>query len=73
MICWYNDNELYSNHWDLCTAEDDMDDKIIHCPLRAGRRKFIKELKIPNYLPTVGDIPNYLPTVGDIKKTTYPR
>jgi hypothetical protein len=51
ITCQYNGNDLYSNHWDLCTVEEDMDDRIIFCPIRAGRKKFVKELKIPNYLP----------------------
>ena len=53
LTCQYNGNDLYSNHWDLCTVEEGLDDRVINCPIRAGRRKFVKELKIPNYLPKV--------------------
>ena len=54
LACQYNGNDLYSNHWDLCAIEDDdAEDRVINCPIRAGRRKFVKELKIPNYLPKV--------------------
>ena len=53
LTCQYNGNDLYSNHWDLCTVEDGLDDRVINCPIRVGRRKFVKELKIPNYLPKV--------------------
>lgn len=49
--CQYNGNDLYSNQWDLCTVEEGTDDRIIYCPVRPGRRKFVKNLKIPNYLP----------------------
>lgn len=51
--CQYNGNDLYSNQWDLCTVEEGTDDRIIYCPVRPGRRKFVKNLKIPNYLPKV--------------------
>lgn len=51
LTCQYNGKDLYSNHWDLCTVEDGHDERVINCPIRAGRRKFVKELKIPNYLP----------------------
>jgi len=53
LTCQYNGNDLYSNHWDLCTVEEGQDDRVINCPIRVGRRKFVKELKIPNYLPKV--------------------
>jgi len=51
--CQYNGRDLYSNHWDLCTVEDGQQDRVIRCPIRVGPRKFVKELKIPNYLPKV--------------------
>lgn len=51
LTCQYNGRDLYSNHWDLCTVEDGADDRVINCPIRVGKRKFVKELKIPNYLP----------------------
>ena len=51
--CSYNGKELYSNHWDLCTVEEGMDDRIIFCPITQGKKKFVKDLKIPNYLPKV--------------------
>ena len=53
LTCQYNGNELYSNSWDLCTVEDGEPDRVIFCPIKAGRRKFVKPLKIPNYLPKV--------------------
>lgn len=54
LTCQYNGNDLYSNHWELCTVEEGTGDQVIHCPLRKGKRKFVKTLKIPNYLPKVG-------------------
>ena len=51
--CSYNGKELYKNHWELCTVEEGMDDRIIFCPIAAGKHKFVKDLKIPNYLPKV--------------------
>jgi len=53
LTCQYNGKDLYSNHWDLCAVEDGLEDRVIHCPIRVGRRRFVKELKIPNYLPKV--------------------
>ncbi|ELU11386.1 hypothetical protein CAPTEDRAFT_221728 [Capitella teleta] len=49
--CSYNGKELYSNHWDLCTVEEGMDDRIIFCPIGVGKQKFVKNLEIPSYLP----------------------
>lgn len=51
LTCQYNGNDLYSNHWDLCTADEGTEDRIIICPIRTGKKKFVKNLKIPNYLP----------------------
>jgi len=53
LTCQYNGNDLYSNQWDLCAVEDGLEDRVINCPIRVGRRKFVKVLKIPNYLPKV--------------------
>ena len=53
LSCEYNGNNLYSNHWNLCTVEEGFDDRIIFCPLRKGKKKYIKDLKIPNFLPKV--------------------
>jgi len=56
LTCQYNGRDLYSNHWDLCTVEDGQEERVINCPIRVGRRKFVKELKIPNYLPKVNTL-----------------
>ena len=52
---WYNGQELYKNHWELCSVEDNFEDsdKIIVCPIKAGRHKYIKDMPIPSYLPKV--------------------
>lgn len=47
----YNGKDLYSNKWDLCTIDEDEPERIIFCPIKSGERKYIKDLKIPNYLP----------------------
>lgn len=47
----YNGRELYHNQWDVCTVEEDMDDQVIECPLDPGVHNFVKDIKIPNYLP----------------------
>lgn len=51
--CQYNGRQLYSSHWDLCTAEDDLEDdkRIIICPMKSGPKSYGTERKIPNYLP----------------------
>ena len=49
----YNGRDLYHNQWDLCTVEEDMDDQVIECPLKPGAHNFVKDIKIPNYLPKV--------------------
>ncbi|XP_064640632.1 putative phosphatidylglycerol/phosphatidylinositol transfer protein DDB_G0282179 [Lineus longissimus] len=48
----YNGKDLYNNHWDLCHVEDDNEkDRIIFCPIKAGRQNIIKNIKIPIYIP----------------------
>ncbi|XP_013383718.1 phosphatidylglycerol/phosphatidylinositol transfer protein-like [Lingula anatina] len=48
----YNGKELYKNHWELCTIdEDEEEDRIVFCPIKKGPRTWKKEMKIPNYLP----------------------
>ena len=51
----YNDKDLYSNHWELCTVEEGMEDRIIYCPISTGKKNFVKDLPIPSYLPKVGN------------------
>jgi len=51
--CQYNGNDLLNSHVDLCNIEDSDDDRVLVCPIRGGRRKFVKQIKIPNYLPKV--------------------
>jgi len=47
----YNGKDLYSNHWELCTVEEGMEDRIIFCPIPVGKKNFVKDLPIPSYLP----------------------
>ncbi|XP_041376607.1 putative phosphatidylglycerol/phosphatidylinositol transfer protein DDB_G0282179 [Gigantopelta aegis] len=47
----YNDNGLYDNHWDLCEVEEDEDERDIYCPVAKGKKTYISDKKIPNYLP----------------------
>ena len=49
----YNGKDLYSNHWELCTVEEGMEDRIIFCPIPVGKKNFVKDLPIPSYLPKV--------------------
>ena len=51
----YNGKDLYNNHWDLCHVEDDREeeDRIIFCPIKPGRQLYVKQLKIPIYIPKV--------------------
>ncbi|ESO08934.1 hypothetical protein HELRODRAFT_168855 [Helobdella robusta] len=53
LACQYNGNDIYSKDWDLCTLEKEIkpEDRIINCPVSKGKRRFVKDLKIPNYLP----------------------
>ena len=55
IACQYNGKDLYSNHWELCTVEEGMPDRVIYCPIAPGKHKFVKDLDIPNYLPKVRD------------------
>jgi len=50
----YNKHDLYGSRWDLCTAEDrelEVQNKILKCPIRAGRMRVAKPFKIPSFLP----------------------
>ncbi|XP_046585106.1 uncharacterized protein LOC124292099 isoform X2 [Haliotis rubra] len=49
----YNNNDLFDNHWDLCTLEEesDQDKRTISCPLKSGPKSEIKDREIPRYLP----------------------
>ncbi|KAL5022811.1 hypothetical protein ScPMuIL_001966 [Solemya velum] len=47
----YNSQDLYSSQWDLCTLDEDFDDRLIFCPLKAGLHSWKKERKVPGYLP----------------------
>jgi len=47
----YNDVKIFQNYWPLCEAEDEMEDKVLYCPLQPGRKRFVKNMKVPNYLP----------------------
>ncbi|XP_046375467.1 uncharacterized protein LOC124148426 [Haliotis rufescens] len=49
----YNNNNLFDNHWDLCTLEDetDQDKRTIVCPIKSGFKSEIKDREIPSYLP----------------------
>ena len=49
----YNGKDLYSNKWELCTIDEDKPDRIIFCPIKPGPKNYIKDLKIPNYIPKV--------------------
>ncbi|XP_067651465.1 putative phosphatidylglycerol/phosphatidylinositol transfer protein 2 [Haliotis asinina] len=49
----YNNNDLFDNHWDLCTLEEesDQDKRTIFCPIKRGQKNEIKDREIPIYLP----------------------
>lgn len=44
----YNGQDLYSNHFDLCTV----DEEVIRCPYKAGFNHIEGTIKIPAYIPT---------------------
>ena len=48
----YNGKELYSNHWDLCTIDEEKEDRVVFCPV-VGKKNYVKDMKIPSYLPKV--------------------
>ncbi|XP_014671821.1 PREDICTED: phosphatidylglycerol/phosphatidylinositol transfer protein-like, partial [Priapulus caudatus] len=45
----YNGQDLYSNHFDMCTSSDE--DSVINCPYKAGPVHISGDVKIPNYIP----------------------
>ncbi|XP_060563256.1 putative phosphatidylglycerol/phosphatidylinositol transfer protein 2 [Ruditapes philippinarum] len=47
----YNGKDLYSNNWELCTLDEDYDDRLIYCPFNPGEYSFVKDRQIPIYLP----------------------
>lgn len=47
----YNGNDLYNRNWELCTLDQDYDDRIIYCPFNPGDYHFKKDRQIPLYLP----------------------
>lgn len=49
--CEYGGKSIYKNQWDLCSAEDGTSERSFVCPIGRGRKKFVKQMKIPNYLP----------------------
>ena len=53
LTCWYKNRELYSNYWDLCTMEEDEPDRLIYCPIKRSHKYYVKDKKIPSYLPKV--------------------
>lgn len=54
MTSEYNGRELYNSKWELCSAEEGLPEPhIIHCPISAGQKAYVKDLPIPSYLPKV--------------------
>lgn len=51
--CEYGGKSIYKNQWDLCSAEDEKSERSFVCPIERGRKRFVKQMKIPNYLPKV--------------------
>ncbi|XP_060073825.1 uncharacterized protein LOC132553587 [Ylistrum balloti] len=48
----YNNKDLYDNHWDMCTLDDQQPDRLIFCPYKANAQwSWVKDKKIPGYLP----------------------
>ena len=69
--CQYNGKDLYANHWDLCTVEDDMDPpRIIYCPIAPGKKKLVRDLSIYSYLPKVHS--NFESSLISLFKTITP-
>ena len=60
--CKYNSRQLFSGHWDLCTAEEDVEEseRVIFCPLTSGSKTYAVDRKIPGYLPTVSAYINHI-------------
>ena len=50
----YNDKDLYSSKWDLCTVEEGTGSQVLFCPLAVGKHFLVKEMEIPRFLPKVG-------------------
>jgi hypothetical protein len=49
----YNGKVIYNKDWELCTLDEDYDDRIVYCPFNPGDHSFVKDRQIPIYLPKV--------------------
>ncbi|CAH1780094.1 unnamed protein product [Owenia fusiformis] len=47
----YNNKNLYNNKWELCTIDEDEEERIVFCPIKSNEKHYVKQMKIPNYLP----------------------
>lgn len=47
----YNGKVIYNKDWELCTLDEDYDDRIVYCPFNPGDHSFVKDRQIPIYLP----------------------
>ncbi|XP_053402789.1 uncharacterized protein LOC128558041 [Mercenaria mercenaria] len=45
----YNGKDLYSNNWELCTLDEDYDDRIVYCPFYPGEYSFVKDKSLYTY------------------------
>ncbi|KAH3849867.1 hypothetical protein DPMN_092271 [Dreissena polymorpha] len=47
----YNGKDLFARNWELCTLDEDYDDRVVYCPFLAQDYSFVKDRDIPVYLP----------------------
>ncbi|CAD5123392.1 DgyrCDS11746 [Dimorphilus gyrociliatus] len=62
---------LFRGKWDACTIEDklaEQSDRLVKCPMEAGKRSFKKAFAVPAWLPT-GEYRFYIDTTDNRNKT----
>lgn len=54
----YNGKDLYDNHWEFCTIDENQKKRQVFCPYKPGFYEWATDKKIPKFIPKVWR-PNY--------------
>lgn len=49
----YNGKDLYDNHWEFCTIDENKEVRQVFCPYKPGFYAWATDKKIPKYIPKV--------------------
>lgn len=49
----YNGKDLYDNHWEFCTIDENQEVKQVFCPYKPGFYTWATDKKIPKFIPKV--------------------